>query len=291
MRLYIGQPASEIIPGSYGYALAHECYKDSEMILSYATTKNVILDNGADELGTGMSGGEYIYLLGKISPEYAILPDVLGNGPATVLNGITLLDQVGRVKDLGIKWIGVSQGQDWGEFVETHMHWWKSEDVSVIGIPYDIDFDVPGCSFTDDEEEIYTNGMKRAMRRLTTLERLIEGDSNPKKFHLLGSNDLWEMSILHSDYSHLLPYIESHDTTAPYSATQSGVKFENHDGLYMFGQEKNWAPLDFSQTNWGRELLFYNLDCYLRACRVPKNEYWMYLPVSGLKLIRGNADE
>lgn len=293
MRLYLGVPKSQVIPGQYGYALAHEVIQDPEFLLSLSLTNNVILDNGADEMGEGMGGHELAYLLGKVSPEYLILPDVLGNGMETWSRGVAFLTNLRRVVDCGVKFIGVAQGQDWGEFYETYNHWLTNPAVHTIGIPYDIDFDVPGCSFDEEDEELFTNGMKRASRRIQVMRNLLLDEEVGKPFHLLGSNDLWEMTLLYKDYPELLPHIESHDTTSPYAAAQAGVRFEHiSEDVYLFGQEKNWSTLDFRQTTWDYDLLKWNIECYLEVCQVPKTEHWRYLPYERdkFRLLRGPVD-
>src|SRR5947209_1926868 len=90
MLISVNGPRDQMVSYDWGnecYALAHECLKSQEAVEYYREHRDgrsMILDNGADELGVGMSGEELRYLIGAFEPTLVILPDVLKNGPVTV---------------------------------------------------------------------------------------------------------------------------------------------------------------------------------------------------------------
>jgi len=91
------------------YALAHECLVSQESVEFYRdSSKFVILDNGADELGEGMRGTEYLRLVSEIQPDVVILPDVLSNGFETRERGLQFLSEVAVLEhSYGVEYMAV----------------------------------------------------------------------------------------------------------------------------------------------------------------------------------------
>ncbi len=105
--------------GSYRYTLAHECRSDR--YLERAKRQDAryhILDNGADELGEGMSGSEYSSLINEIDPDELILPDVLGNTDETQKRGLSFLEELDR--PAGMKVMAVAQGLQFNEWMNCY---------------------------------------------------------------------------------------------------------------------------------------------------------------------------
>lgn len=248
--------------GDIHYALAHECLARREECDFYRnSSKPVILDNGADEIGAGISGEQLRHLIAYIKPDVCILPDVLGHGQITSYRGSQFLSE-SQWLPYQPEWMGVVQGRSFGEFVES-LDWWEGHhDVSIIGIPYDLDFAMPG-----DPEVPLSKSLLRAHRRAWVLANMVTTYEG-KRIHLLGMNHLNEFQMIREMVPKgVTDRIVSHDTTAPFAAAAIGRRFyRTIHGNYDSG-EKDWPRLDFDAefTEEKKSVLKDNLDLYFKA--------------------------
>jgi len=270
--LYLGAPKALLHPTGHGYALAHEM--DSEVdIQKYRAMNHLILDNGADELGTGQGGVRLAYLAGKLNPERIILPDVLHDAEKTRKRSEKFLNKMLMAGYDG-GFIAVVQDRDYESAVKTIWDWAENNYVDTIGITYDTQIVVENPS------------PEPWMRRLDFLEQLISDwrldgvlDYRETMFHLLGTLEVQELyRIFHDDrYESLRPYLSSHDTTAPYACPTKFVV--DAEGI-RFGRDKDWPALAFNKRLFSEQefdVIDWNIACYLSACGVDKSLWTRYL--------------
>ena len=241
--------------GSYVYGLAHECTEKPHYQWDLKTdSRFTILDNGADELGEGMSGADLYDLMLWIEPEELILPDVLGNKEQTIENSTKFHKDFLSKKTRPDSLMAVPQGLTYDDWITCYNHFLKWDEVDVLGIPYDIEFDIPGR----EVREGLTKTEKRARRRLALVKFLDEWDQLRKPLHLLGMNNLWELGNYDRFES-----VRSTDTTAPFAAAIAGRKWSTN-----LSGEKDWPALDFNSRveEDTMELILNNLYEYAKTC-------------------------
>lgn len=265
MKLYLGAPFAHLEKTSPGYALAQEM-NDDKIIEQYRGYSNLILDNGADELGSGQGGHRLTYLAGRLHPELLILPDVLHNDKKTHKRGKKYLTKVREAGYKG-KTMAVIQATTYDGFVDSYFDW--VEHVDVIGVTYDTKIVVNHA-----EHRVFPWS-----NRLTLLEQFatnfafIEGT-----VHLLGTLEVEEMYELtrNDRYEGVRLLVGSHDTTAPWACN---TRFST-EGAINFGRAKDWTPLDFHSKFKGERLKIahWNVACYLTACKIPFREWKNYMP-------------
>src|SRR5699024_8615204 len=133
----------------------------------------------------------------------------------------------------------VVQGQTQEEWVTEAVKWIHDDRVDVIGIPYDIKFEVMGAKNfppTEFHESNFWGG--RRFNLVQTVLYEISRLESEKKIHLLGVSTLHELDMYKQ--SGLEKHIRSNDTTAPFAAALDGYVWER-------GQSgpKVWRSLDF----------------------------------------------
>jgi hypothetical protein len=250
------------------YGLAHEAKDSAEYLytLRERGDRYLILDNGADELGTGMTGEDLADLIEAVEPNELILPDVLEDSDATIhaseefyRNYRGLLKAHGTTGDM--KLMAVAQGQDLASFLRCYRRWVNWSSVKILGIPYDIEFWTQ--EDLTEEGHDYSKAEVHALKRLQLLTYLKREGLIKKPIHLLGINNLWELRQYRQQrVNELQGLIRSNDTTAPFAGAMAGKDFRNGDDL-----EKDWPRLDF-KAEWGEkqsELVIWNLHQYFTA--------------------------
>lgn len=262
----IGYPELDL--GTMAYGLAHEALKSEEYRERLKTLakedRYLILDNGADETTVGMSGHDYYDLVTEIAPDEVIAPDVLGDAKATRKAFEEFWPwfeeyKTQREEELPVKLMVVVQGQSEEEWIREALQWANDDRVDVLGIPYDINFEVgEATSLPEDSDHISS---KWAARRIALVEKLI-GDASleegTKMIHLLGMSNLEELAYYRD--SLLGQYIRSNDTTAPFAAASEGTVWsEDSSG------PKNWSRLDFNLQDLNLQPTFLNLNHYFHA--------------------------
>ena len=266
MKLYLGAPFAHLENTSPGYALAHEMTSD-KIIDQYRKYGDLILDNGADELGEGQGGHRLAYLAGQLNPEILILPDVLHDNKKTKKRGIKFMK---KMKDAGYegKFMAVNQATNYDDFVDAH-HFWFMNGVDLMGVTYDTRIVV-----NQAEHRVFTWS-----NRLTVLEQFTANNSFLEgSVHLLGTLEVEEMYYLmrKDRFEGVRLIVGSHDTTAPWACD---TRFKT-TGPIQFGRSKDWKSQDFHSVFTGERLrvAHWNVACYLMACKIPFIEWKNYLP-------------
>jgi hypothetical protein len=268
MDLYLGAPVAHLHPTGPGYALAHEMTNNT-VIEKYRPLNKLILDNGADELGTGQGGMRLAYLTGRLQPNFLILPDVLHKDKTTREKGEAFYEEMKSSGYQG-KYMGVIQSKSLKKALESYEWWAKSGIVDRIGITYDTQ--VPNRYYP----EWKWGG------RLNLLVNIWESKvykRNPMGVHLLGTLDVHELFILSHwvEFSEMFStMVESHDTTMPYACD---TLFEVGGSSIELGRKKDYPKLDFKQT-FDRDRLAvaeFNVAAYLAACKVSPDDWSHYL--------------
>ena len=265
MKLYLGAPFAHLESTSPGYALAHEMTSD-KIIDQYRGYSDLILDNGADELGEGQGGHRLTYLAGRLQPEILILPDVLHDDKKTHKRGKKYLTKIREAGYKG-KTMAVVQATTYDEFVDSYFSW--EGHVDSIGVTYDTKIIV-----NQSEHRVFPWS-----NRLTLLEQFSTNFAFTEgTVHLLGTLDVEEMYyLMRKDRFEGVRYlVGSHDTTAPWACD---TRFKT-TGPIHFGRAKDWKPQDFHSVFKGERLkvAHWNVACYLTACKVPFVEWKNYLP-------------
>ena len=266
MKLYLGAPFKHLEDGTPGYALAHEMEND-KIIDQYREYGDLILDNGADELGSGQGGYRLAYLAGRLEPNILILPDVLHDNEKTKKRGIKFMK---KMRDAGYKgkFMAVNQATTYDDFVDTQ-HFWFMNDVQLMGVTYDT--------------RIVVNHAQHKVQPWSNRIALLEQFTNNHVFmaesiHLLGTLEVQEMYHLTREdrYEGIRLAVGSHDTTAPWACD---TRFKT-TGPIHFGRNKDWKPQDFHSVLTGERLKIahWNVACYLTACKVPFSEWKNYMP-------------
>lgn len=246
--------------GSLSYGLAHEALRSENYLQRLKDIamgpRYLILDNGADELGVGLDGDEFYSLIQEVKPQEMILPDVIGDPFETLKRGRAFLD-----RDLeGTTVMAVAQGLNFDEWINCYLSWTSDSRVDVIGVPYDIEFDVRPEQMGDLDQ--FTRTELRTLRRYNLVSYLSSHDLARKPVHLLGMNGLEEFRL------HVVsgfPFIRSNDTTAPFGSALAGRTWEDGDS-----GPRDYPSLRFDASR--EEMMkvgpsvFYNLLAYFSAC-------------------------
>ncbi len=245
--------------GAMSYGLAHEAMKSrgyfDRLVWLGLSDRYLILDNGADELGEGMDGEVFYELIKQVVPQEIILPDVIQNPEETLKRGKSFLE-----RDLeGFTVMAVAQGKTFDEWINNYLAWTADDRVHVVGIPYDIDFDVSADREPDPEH--FNKTEIRALRRYNLVSYLDSHNLMPKPAHLLGMNNLEELRL------HVVsgfPMIRSNDTTAPFGSALAGRRWvEGESGI------RDYPSLRFDATEEEMESVgedaMYNLAAYFSA--------------------------
>lgn len=263
MKTFVNPPIAhpELDLGSGGtYGLAHialksEVYRD-RLKSQKASGRYVLLDNAADELQVGMNGNAFYDLIMDVKPDEVIAPDVLQDAEATLKNTKQFLEEFKVPR--GMKVMAVAQGRNFTEFLDCYTTWLEDPRVDVVGIPYDIEFRSNPFSSSDTEgpsRDKALNSYRRGFRRVELVGELCEKELVAKPIHLLGMNNLWELS-LYQKFGEDRGVIFRNDTTAPFAAAFNDVSWESVicPLLARGPSDKNWPALDFDSKIESDEL-------------------------------------
>jgi hypothetical protein len=167
--------------------------------------------------------------------------------------------------------MAVIQGTTLDEWINELYFWLANPDVSLIGIPYDINFEVP------DEKKMSTKARQWAYRRTYLLQQACTLRMNSwgdKRIHLLGMNDLCEFQMMRASVDPIvLSLIRSNDTTAPYAAAAADRMFMMENDVLTSG-EKDWPSLDFHNEDIDTSTLVWNLCLYYWAALPDQQDNW-----------------
>ena len=272
MELYLGAPFAHIPAKAPGYALSHEMVGET-IKEKYRTLPNLILDNGADELGEGQGGMRLAYLAGRLQPNYLILPDVLHKDKLTRKRGEEFFQQMASSGYLG-KFIGVIQAKTLQKGLESYAWWCETGIADRIGITYDTKI------VSKYSGEIpWGNRINFLSELLPYYEKYGVG------VHMLGTLDVNEMYTLHynKNFESILSMVESHDTTMPYACD---TKFSVEENYISLGRAKDYPRQNFKAKFTGKrlEIANWNVAAYLTACKVAPSRWYDYLGEDAVKL-------
>lgn len=200
---------------SYHMVLAQRFISDPVYKDFYLAQKNtgatVILDNGACELKSSIENKTLRNVALELKPDYLVLPDVLDDSEQTYKRSTDFIDENQDLKDLGIKYIAVTQGTNNDEWLDCFYAWLRSDQVDVIGI--------------SNVKAMNTDNID-GFNRKNAIEILIRSGryKGQKEIHILGLGDSGHIEIAQLEGYN---FIEGVDTSAPIVHGASGIKFEN----------------------------------------------------------------
>lgn len=214
--------------GDIDLAFAHLCQTD-EAYLNYfqrsaSRGRTVILDNAIMELGHSYDEKCLLDVTRRVRPAYLTPPEVLGDGYQSVE---LARDFIAREPDLQLpevtRILGVVHGQSWPEWLACYQVFHEDLDaVSLIGIPYDLTFDIPGVRYGDSD----TLFQKMIINRVAAVRLLDERGLNRKPAHLLGCVDAIELRAQAS-----YPWIVSNDSSTAFVSALRGELYDPEHGI------------------------------------------------------------
>ncbi len=168
----------------------------------------IILDNGACELGESIPTPDLIQACNLINPHILVLPDVLNDGHKTINLVYKFLSNF-PLNISQLKFMAVVQGKTKQEWLDCLLQINKLNSVQYIGISN------TNAIFNNDQHEF---------SRVKTINWLIENKLiNPtKKIHLLGLGNSGHLEISQLKHHSI---IEGVDTNGPVVHAYHGIKF------------------------------------------------------------------
>lgn len=167
-----------------------------------------------------------------------VLPDALGDRNLTIENALVAVAEWEKAASPRPTLIGICQGSNWDEFHDCYRFFLQCPGVDIIGIPFSIDFEVPGSEneFTSDlcplSEIRSYNGdniqFKRAVNRAKAIHNLFVDDislTDHVRFHLFGMANPHELLFYRG---RIRRHIYSLDTTLPLLCAYAGMRFISH---------------------------------------------------------------
>lgn len=261
----------------YDYALVHLFEENPEYYDFYKKSieldRTVILDNSAFELGTAFNSDKYADWIRKLQPTEYIIPDVIGNGTATVDKA----EEWNSKFDLpGIK-IGVIQGTTLNEFIDCYHQMFDKVDKIALCFNYRFLVNALGynnmpISYHEDgtavtSKTIFSNYdqfclAEYSMNRPLLVE-FIRDNLPTKPTHLLGCSVPQEF-IYYRDQEPVyqrpaFKFLESCDTSNPIVHAINGIRYEE----YGLDNKVGTKLVDYlDHTDFDMELLDYNIKTF-----------------------------
>lgn len=249
MKTAVNSPVSDMSlnVGAMKYGLAHIAL-DNRLYREFlgSPKRYTILDNAADELGTGLTGDDLWGLVRAIRPDEIILPDILKDGEGTYEASMKFYNDHLALQEDKPKAMAVAQGKTLEEWMSSYKTWLELDLVDVIGVPYDVDFEV-GAQL---EGEV-TKTNFRAHNRINLIRKIVMELPIRKPIHLLGMNNLRELEVLRDSVENHNGFIRSNDTTGPFAAALDGKDWSTLSYIEK-DFEKDWPALDFDHE-WEKE--------------------------------------
>jgi hypothetical protein len=216
--------------GDMTFALAPLC-NDEEYVTKLKKIKQsgrpILMDNGAYELGKSIPAEEYLKIIKKVKPTYAVIPDVLQDGFRTCIEASKFISQ--RLPT-DVQWIFAPQGSDPKEMLNC----WdticgESHEDFILGLPKHVGD--------------WTNRAKLALMLWE------ESFYKFSKIHLLGFNTE-EFGIIRDLRVEGLPdekfEVISIDTKWPIkNMIPKRYKFKNHIDYYYYDKGLDMQELDY----------------------------------------------
>lgn len=204
--------------------LSHEVY-GRYFRRAAAAGREVILDNGVMELDRSVGVDLLVQAVRLVRPALVTPPEVLGDGVSTLE---LTREFVHRRKELGIPLgtgvLGVVHGSSFDEWLRIYRVFHDDLDgVTRIGIPYDLQFDVPGLVHAPSQ-----TAWERMLRtRIRLVELLDEACLNRKPAHLLGCVDAVELG-----WQARFSWVVSNDSSTVWVTTQRNQRYDPRHGIH-----------------------------------------------------------
>jgi|CXWL01.1.fsa_nt_gi hypothetical protein len=211
--------------GDIELAFAHLCLSDAKYAAYFREAarsgREVILDNGVMELPDSAAAQALVEVCWQVRPALVTPPEILGDGPSTleltrefVSRGSCLPPETG--------FLGVAHGRDFQEWMASFRALADMREIGRIGIPYDIQFEVPGTRVQEDAS-VWESMLKN---RLRVVELLDQAGLNRKPVHLLGCVDAIELRA-----QSRFAWIVSNDSSTVWVTTQQGLEYDPSRGI------------------------------------------------------------
>lgn len=248
----------------YQFCLTHLAEQNKEYLKFYVEQarkgKHVILDNSVFELGKAVETERILDIYQQFpdnSDICLVAPDAFSDGPATEDAVKSFISELkGKYGHDLPQIMGVVQGKDWDEWLKCYVELTSNQDITKIGIPYHITFDVPGYGYYNSSGiefgEHLSHTRKEMMRRIFLFEKLMDLNelNEGSDHHLLGTSDPLELY-----YQSAIDCIKSCDTSVPFvqawadaSLTQMGLP----DGKDKVKRPENYFDLPYDAQTAGR---------------------------------------
>lgn len=204
-----------------------------------------ILDNGAAE-ALQLTDVQFRETVLKLRPSEFALPDVLGNGPATVARALDFGDlrrfTLNKIK-VGFVAQGTTEEEAWWSVAKLLSYAVMKDHVKVIYLP----------------RLLVTSWDKEIRIRLA---RRIKSEFPHVEIHLFGANNVWAQEIL---WAEACKIIRSIDTSLPYQAAYANRRLRDLEmGETLEGVERpsDYFNVDFSDPTL-RVRVTANVETYL----------------------------
>ncbi len=243
----------------YAYALVHLFetrpeYYEFFYNIRKTTDIPVLLDNSIFELGHAFDSDDYIKWIGKLNPNYYIVPDVLYSGRKTIG---AWMEFNSHALPVGPAQIGVATGKDWSDIIECYKFMSTEADYIALGfnLPY---FEQTGTGSTKLER--WCTGRQRLVHHL-----IDEGIWNwNKPHHLLGCSLAREFRYY---VDNNIYNIKSCDTSNPVVAAIKGIRYNDEFGLGEKPSTKLADLIDYEMNDSQVEILNYNVKMFKKILR------------------------
>ncbi|HVS32002.1 MAG TPA: hypothetical protein VMS98_11160 [Thermoanaerobaculia bacterium] len=249
--------------GDLDLAFAHLCLSDpgyrEYFARAAASGRTVILDNGIMELGHSFDEQGLVEAVRHVAPTFVTPPERLGDGWGTIELTREFIGHLPQLRlPLQTSILGVAHGKGWEEWLACYriLHD-ELPTVTLIGIPYDMTFDVPGAAPREDEG-VYELMMRR---RIAAVQQLVREGLDRKPVHLLGIVDAIELRV---QAQHR--FVVSNDSSTAYVSAQFGERYDLETGI---GARKKKIDMRSSLPSTAVADFHHNVDVIRQLARRP----------------------
>lgn len=211
--------------GDIELAFAHLCLSDAQYATYFRESarsgREVILDNGVMELPDSAAAQALVEVCWQVRPALVTPPEIMGDGPSTLELTREFVSR-GACLPPGTGFLGVAHGRDFEEWMASFRALADMHEIGRIGIPYDLQFEVPGARVQDDAS-VWERMLKN---RLRVVELLDQAGLNRKPVHLLGCVDAIELRA-----QSRFAWIVSNDSSTVWVTTQQGLEYDPSRGI------------------------------------------------------------
>ena len=251
----------------YQYCLVH-LMEEQDMYREWFTYKyrslvpngEILLDNSIFELGESFNPDRYAHWANEIKPNYYIVPDVLEDGYATILQYEQFTKKYPDLPGLAI---GVVQGKTWQEVIDCYQ--FMSNNADYIAISFDFSmYNVTGVG--ENRLQLCSTGRQQLVKRL-----IDEGLWNfSKPHHLLGCSLATEFKWYRQNNIY---NIRSVDTSNPVMVGYEGEYYNDNLGVNWKPTKKLFEHIEAPTSDTELEAIKYNTEMFDRIVNGSLNKY------------------